>query len=165
MVKAIVIQRTGGSEVLEIKDVKLPDLKDGEVRIRHSVIGLNFFDIEARRGGGFPNMALPAILGHEACGYIEETKGNVGSLKIGDRFAYATAPGGAYCEARNIHHKYLVGVPNEISDEQAAAVLFKGMTAHYLTRRVYHVKKDMIALVHAASGGVGMMLTFFPMTL
>jgi NADPH2:quinone reductase len=83
----------------------------------------------------------------------------VGSLKIGDRVAYATAPMGAYCEARNIHHKYLVGVPDNISNEQVAAVLFKGMTAHYLTKRTYFVRPSATILVHAAAGGVGMFVT------
>jgi len=159
MVKAIIIQNIGGPEVLQIKDIKLPPLHDGEVKIKHSAIGLNFMDVKFRRGDEDSKTHLPAIPGFEACGIVEETKGDVGSLKIGDRVAYATAPMGAYCEARNIHHKYLVGVPDNITDEQAVAVLFKGMTAHYLTKRTYFVRPGIFVLVHAAAGGVGMFVT------
>lgn len=157
MVKAVVVEKTGGPEVLQIKDIKLAPLKDGEVRIKQSVIGLNFIDIRYRRGDKKIN--LPATLGFEGCGYVEETKGDVGDLKKGDRVAYATGPMGAYCYERNIDHKYLVGVPDGVSDEQAVAVLFKGMTAHYLAKRTFYVRAGVVVLIHAAAGGVGMYLT------
>ena len=159
MVRAVIIEQNGGPEVLKIKELALPELQEGEARVRHTVLGLNFDDICIRRGDRNKLINFPAILGLEACGIVEETKGDVQNLKPGDRVGYATAPLGAYCEARNIHHKYLVGIPDYVSNEQAAALLYKGMTAHYLTKRTYFVQKGTYVIVHSAAGGVGMLLT------
>lgn len=157
MVKTVIFEKTGGPEVLKFVDITLPPLKNGEVRVRHTAIGLNFHDIEYRRGT--IQTPLPATPGFEAAGYVEEVMGNVGDLKVGDRVAYAVAPMGAYCEARNIHHKYLINIPNHVSDQQAAALLFKGMTAHYLVARTYVIRPKIFVLIHAAAGGLGLLLT------
>lgn len=151
--KAILIEKFGSPEVLKIVDIPIPILKKGEVRIRHNALGLNYIDINYRKG--VYNPKLPSILGFEGCGIIEEIGKDNGGFKVGDRVAYATAPMGAYCEMRNIHHDYIVHVPNKVSDKQAAAVLLKAMTAHYLLRRTFFVKPGMIVLIHSAAGGVG----------
>lgn len=151
--KAYQIKEFGSPEVLKLNAIKLTEPSHGEVQIRHSFIGLNYIDIYYRKG--MYKTDLPAILGFEACGIIEKIGPGVKDFKIGDRVAYATAPMGAYCEMRNISEDFLVSVPREIKDEQAASVLFKGMTAHYLLRRTFFVKPNMIVLIHAAAGGVG----------
>jgi NADPH2:quinone reductase len=147
------IEEFGGPETLKIVDIPIKPLEAGEVRIRHKALGLNYIDIYYRTGIYQPT--LPAVLGFEACGIVEEVGEDNGGFKVGDRVAYATAPLGAYCEMRNVHHDYIVHVPKEVTDKQAAAVLFKGMTAHYLLRRTFFVKPEMIILIHAAAGGMG----------
>ncbi len=154
--KAIKIEEFGGAEVLKIAEEPIKPLALGELRIRHKALGLNYIDIYYRKGIYKPK--LPAILGFEACGVVEEVNEDSGGFKVGDRVAYATAPLGAYCELRNVPHDYAVHVPDGVSDRDAAAVLFKGMTAHYLLRRTFFVKPEMIVLIHAAAGGVGSFL-------
>lgn len=157
MVKMVTIKQNGGPDVLEISDQKLPPLKNGEVLVKQSCIGINHLDIEYRRG--IRKLNLPSSLGFEACGVIEAIKGDVGDFKISDRVAYALAPIGAYTEMRNISSKYLVPVPYNVKDEDAAAILFKGMTAHYLVTRTFLIQPKMIALVSGAAGCVSMILT------
>ncbi len=151
--RAAIIEQFGPPEVIKIIDMELKALGPGEVKIRHKALGLNYIDIYYRTG--LYKSELPAILGFEACGVIEEIGKDNGGFKVGDRVAYATAPLGAYCEMRNIHHQFLLPVPKEISDNQAAAVIFKGMTAHFLLRRTFFIRPQMFVLIHAAAGGVG----------
>ena len=151
--KAAIIEEFGSAEVIKIIETKLKPLLPGEVRVRHKALGLNYIDVYYRKGI-YP-AELPAILGFEACGVIEEVSTDSGEFKIGDRVAYVTAPMGCYCEVRNIQHQFLIPVPDGISETQAAGVIFKGMTAHFLLRSVFFVKPGMAILVHAAAGGVG----------
>lgn len=151
--RTAIIEKFGPPEVIKIVKTAIKPLAPGEVRIKHKALGLNYIDIYYRKGIYIPE--LPTSLGFEACGVIEEIGKDNGGFKVGDRVAYATAPIGAYCESRNIHHNFIFHVPKEVSDTQAAAVIFKGMTAHYLLRRTFFVKQNMVVLVHAAAGGVG----------
>jgi NADPH2:quinone reductase len=153
MPRAIVVNEFGGSEVLQIQEVSLAEPGPDEVLIRHKAIGINFYDVRARRGD--MNSSLPFTPGCEACGVIEKVGENVVEFKVGDRVAYATIQFGAYAEARIINKKYLVLVPDWIDDETAAAVLLKGMTAYLLLRRTFMVSKKNTVLIHAAAGGVG----------
>jgi NADPH:quinone reductase len=147
------IEEFGSPEVLKIVDMPVPTLKKGEIRICHKALGLNYIDIYYRKG--IYNSQLPAILGFEAAGIVEAVGKDNGGFKVGDRVAYATTAMGAYCEVRNVPHEYVVHIPKEVTYKQAAAVIFKGMTAHYLLRRTFFVKPGMIILVHAAAGGMG----------
>jgi NADPH:quinone reductase len=128
----------------------------GEVRVRHTAIGLNFIDTY-HRSGLYP-VSLPAVLGSEAAGVVESVGGGVTGLSVGDRVAYGTGPLGAYAEERNVPFNVLVKVPDAIEDRIAAAAMLKGMTAHYLVRRTHLVRSGEIVLVHAAAGGVGLLL-------
>ncbi|MDN5248064.1 MAG: quinone oxidoreductase [Wolbachia endosymbiont of Tyrophagus putrescentiae] len=158
MVKAVQIKKTGGPEVLEFIDRNIGTPKGEEVLIRHTAIGLNRYDAE-HRNGTRRIKNLPAILGVEAVGIIEGlgNKTNEG-LKIGDRVGYCTAPPGAYCEKRIIHQKYLIRIPDIIPDDMAAAVLFKGMAAHYLVNQSYKIRPGAFVLVHGANGGLGQLI-------
>ena len=156
MVKAVVIDNFGGPDVFKLKEIKLNNPGFGEVLIHQTTIGINFLDTHQRDGSIL--IPLPGIVGCEACGVVEEIGEGVQGITVGDRVAYGTAPYGAYCEARVIDQKYLVNVPDYITDEQAAALLLKGMTAHLLLRRTFFVKKNNTILVHAAAGGVGQLL-------
>lgn len=155
---AIVVEHTGGPEVLRWKEIALAPPAAGEVRIRHTAIGLNFIDTYYRTGL-YPT-TLPGVLGSEAAGVIEELGEGAGALDFvkGDRVAYATGPLGAYAEKRNVPAAHLVKVPDGIEDATAAAAMLKGMTAEYLIRRTYPVAKGETILVHAAAGGVGLIL-------
>jgi NADPH2:quinone reductase len=156
MVKAVVIDHFGEPDVFKLKDLKLNKPGVGEVLIHQTAIGINFIDIHQRKGA-MP-IPLPGIVGCEACGVVEEVGEGVQGIAVGDRVAYATAPYGAYCEARVIDQKYLINVPDYITDEQAASLLLKGMTAHFLLRRTFFVRKNNTVLIHAAAGGVGQLL-------
>jgi NADPH2:quinone reductase len=156
MVKAIVAERAGLANVLELKEITLKPLKSTEVLIRQEAIGLNFIDISRRRGS--QAFEFPGILGCEAAGTVEAVGTQVTDFKVGDRIAYATAPSGAYSEKRNIDQKYLVPLPNYVSFKDAVAILLKGMTAHYLLRRTFFVTDRNTILVYAAAGGVGQFL-------
>lgn len=156
MTRGIIIRTNGGPEVLEWTDITLPRLKRNEVRVRHSAIGVNYIDVYDRTGL-YPR-ALPLTLGREASGVVEEVGSAVKSVAIGERVAYVLASPGSYAEARNVPADRLVKLPSTISDQQAAAMMLKGMTAQYLLRRTYRVKKGDAIVVHAAAGGVGLML-------
>jgi NADPH2:quinone reductase len=149
---AIRIHQFGGPDVLRFEEVDLPEPAAGEARIRHKAIGLNFIDTYFRTGL-YPS-ALPAGLGSEAAGIVEAVGPGVKVVKVGDRVAYTGRPADAFSEARNFPANQLVPIPPKISDEQAAAVLLKGMTAWYLLRRSYPVKKGDAVLLYAAAGGV-----------
>ena len=151
--KAIRIHEYGGPEVLQFEDVEVADPGEGEVRIRHTAIGLNFIDTY-HRIGLYP-MDLPTGLGSEAAGIIDAVGAGVTDLKAGDRVVYTGRPADAYSELRNFPAWQCVPIPDGISDEQAAAVLLKGLTAWYLLRRSYKVQPGDPILLYAAAGGVG----------
>lgn len=134
----------------------------GEVQLRHTAIGLNFIDVYDRTGQ-YPR-ALPAVLGHEAAGVIVALGPAVHGFRVGQRVAYVTG-GGAYSQARNIAATALVKLPASISDEQAAVLMLKGLTAEYLLRRTYRVARGDYIVVHAAAGGMGSLLTQWGRTL
>lgn len=154
MTKAIRFSQTGGAEVLALSDVTLAAPSEGEVRVRHTAVGVNFIDIYHR--SGLYKVPLPSGLGLEAAGVVEAVGPGVTRFKTGDRVAYASGPIGAYSEAQNVNAIRAVKVPDGVSDDLAAAVLLKGLTAHYLLRRTYKVKAGDTILFHAAVGGVGM---------
>ncbi|MBV9824785.1 MAG: quinone oxidoreductase [Alphaproteobacteria bacterium] len=156
MVQAIRLAKTGGPEVLEWQTVEVGRPGDGQVRLRHTAVGLNYIDTY-QRSGLYP-MAMPSGLGSEAAGIIEEVGPGVSGLKAGDRVAYAGGPLGAYSESRVMPADRLVPVPDGITDQQAAAMMLKGMTAWYLIRRTHAVKPGETILIHAAAGGVGLIV-------
>ena len=153
--KAIRLATTGGPEVLSYEDIELPAPGPGQVRVRHTTIGVNFIDTYHRTG--LYRLPLPSGLGSEAAGVVEALGDGVTTLKKDDRVAYAGALG-AYAEANNVPADKLVKLPQGISDEIAAAAMLKGMTAQYLVRHVHKVQKGDTILVHAAAGGVGLIL-------
>ncbi len=155
--KAIRFEKVGGPEVLEFQDVELAPPAAGEVRLRHRAIGLNFIDTYQR--SGLYAVPLPSGLGSEASGIIEALGEGVASFSIGDRVAYGTGTPAAYAEARNFPANRLIKLPDSISDETAAGMMLKGMTAHYLLRSSYKVKAGDTILLHAAAGGVGLILS------
>jgi NADPH2:quinone reductase len=150
--KAIRIEKTGGPEVLRYEDVELPPPGPGQVRVRHTAIGVNFIDTYHR--SGLYKLPLPTGLGSEAAGVVDAMGSGVTTLKIGDRVAYVGAMG-AYAEANNVPADKLVKLPAGVSDETAAAAMLKGMTAQYLLMRTYAVNPGETILFHAAAGGVG----------
>jgi NADPH2:quinone reductase len=154
--QAVRIHATGGPEVLKIEDVDLPDPGAGEVRIRHTVIGLNFQDIYTRSGQYAAPM--PSGLGTEAVGVVEAVGSGVTDFKAGDRVCYASGPVlGACASHRNYPAARLLHAPAHMQDEQIAAVLLKGMTVEYLMQRCYPVRAGQFVLMHAAAGGVGLL--------
>ncbi len=154
MTKAVRIEKTGGPEVMNLVDVDMPRPEAGEARVRHTAIGLNYYDTYVR-SGLYP-VALPSGLGEEAAGVIEELGPDVRGLKIGDRVAYGSGSPGAYAGARNVSVSNLVKIPDAISDSTAAGMMLKGMTVRYLLRATYRVKPGDTILLHAAAGGVGL---------
>ena len=154
MTKAIRFHQTGGSDVLKFESVDLPPPGPGEVRLRHTAIGVNFIDTYFRTGL-YPS-PLPAGLGKEVAGVVEALGDGVSGLAVGDRVAAASAPNGTYAEASNIPAKDLVKIPDGISDEVAAAAMLKGLTAWYLLRETYKVQAGETVLIHSAAGGVGL---------
>jgi NADPH2:quinone reductase len=153
-VHAIRIDKQGGPEVLTWQTVELGAPGPGQIRIRHTAVGLNFIDVY-HRNGHYP-VQTPATPGMEGCGVVDEIGAGVTDLKVGDRVAYAGGPLGAYTEARLIPADRVVKVPAGITDQQAASMMLKGLTAQYLLRRVYRVKPGDTILFHAAAGGVGL---------
>ena len=154
MPKAVVMNETGGPEVLHWEDYDPGHPGPGEVLLRHEAVGLNFIDIY-HRTGLYPLPGLPAVPGMEGSGVIEAIGADVTELEIGDRVAYAGLPPGAYSQIRRIPADRLVKLPETISSHQAAAMMLQGMTARYLLRGCYSVKTSDIILIHAAAGGVG----------
>ena len=157
MQKAIRIHEHGGPDVLRWEDVPKPSPGAGEALVRHEAVGLNYIDVYFRTGLYKPP-GLPAIIGMEAAGTVEAVGDGVTSVAPGDRVAYATAPIGAYAQWRTIKADRLVKLPDSISFDTAAAMMLQGMTAQYLLRRTYVVKPGDTILVHAAAGGVGLIL-------
>ena len=150
---AIRMYEYGGPEVLRYEEIELDEPGQGEARIRHTAIGLNFIDTY-HRTGLYP-MDLPTGLGSEAAGIVEAVGPGVSDVQPGDRVVYSGRPADSYSVCRNFPAWQLVPVPEGISDEQAAAVMLKGLTAWYLLRRSYPVQKGDTVLLHAAAGGVG----------
>lgn len=158
MVSAIVMDRIGGPEVLRLAERDLPPPGPGEARVRHSAIGVNFVDIY-HRTGLYPLPGLPAIPGVEGAGVVEAVGEGVREVTVGDRVAYAGLPAGGYAQARNIPATRLIRLPDDISDRLAAAAMLRGLTAHMLLHRVAAVGSGSTVLIHAAAGGLGLMLT------
>ena len=154
MTKAIRFHKTGGPEVLVYEDVDVGAPGPGQARVKNNAIGLNFIDTY-HRSGLYP-LPLPSGLGLEAAGVVEAVGDGVDYLKPGDRVAYAGGPPGAYSEVRLIPADRLVKIPDGITDEEAAAMMLKGMTVQYLIRRTYRVQAGQTVLFHAAAGGVGL---------
>ncbi len=156
MARVARITRTGGPEVIEWLDIELPAPAAGEVQYRTTAVGLNFIDTYYRRGI-YPT-ALPSGLGQEAAGVVTAVGAGVEGFAIGDRVACFGPEPGAYATARNIAASALFAIPDDISDETAAASLLKGCTAEFLADRAAHVQPGDWVLVHAAAGGVGLIL-------
>ena len=153
MVKAIQFHSTGGPEVLQWEEVTVGDPGPGEIRVKHTAIGLNYIDTY-HRTGLYP-LPLPHGIGMEGAGHVTAIGNGVTDLAVGDRVAYAGPPPGSYAEERLMAASTAVKIPNSIDDETAAAMMLKGMTAQYLIRQTYPVKAGDTILIHAAAGGVG----------
>ena len=153
MTHIVRIHKTGGPEVLSWEEVELGKPGPGEVLIRQTAVGLNYIDTY-NRSGVYP-LKLPSGLGGEGAGVVETVGAGVVDLKPGDRVAYGNAPIGAYAEARLVPADRLVKLPPGVTDQQAAAMMLKGLTAQYLLRQTYRLKPGETILFHAAAGGVG----------
>jgi len=153
--KAIQVQKTGGPEVLTLVDLPAPKPKPNEVIVKIAASGVNFIDVYFREGR-YP-APLPFVDGQEGAGTVTEVGSDVKTLKAGDHVAYSNVLG-SYAEYAAVPAEKLVKVPAGISGEQAAAAMLQGMTAHYLVHSTYPLKKGETALIHAAAGGVGLLL-------
>jgi len=154
--KAIRFHQTGGPEVLRLETLEVPDPAAGEARVRHEAIGLNYIDTY-HRSGLYP-VPLPSGIGLEGAGVVEAVGAGVSGLSVGDRVAYAGGPLGAYAESRNIPADRLLKLPDGIAAETGAAMMLQGLTAQYLLRRTYRVQPGDTILIHAAAGGVGLIV-------
>jgi NADPH2:quinone reductase len=155
MPNAIRIHQTGGPEVLQWEAIEVGSPKAGEVRLKHTAVGLNYIDVY-HRTGLYP-LPLPFVPGMEAAGIVEEIGDGVTQLKVGDRVAYSSVLG-AYTEARIIAADRVVKLPHAIDDRTAAAMMLQGLTARYLIRDIYKVGPGDTILIHAAAGGVGLIV-------
>lgn len=154
---AIRFHTTGGPDVLRWEEIDLPAPGPGQVLLQNTMIGVNMKEIGERQGA-YPPPPLPAIPGIEAAAVVVETGAGVTDFKAGDRVCYATMPTGSYCQHRLLSADRLIALPDDISDEVAAAAIHKGMTARYLVRKTFPVQAGQIVLVHAAAGGTGSIL-------
>ena len=154
MAKAIRIHQTGGPEVMQFEEVEVGAPGEGQARIRHTAIGINYIDTY-HRTGLYP-LQLPAGIGLEGAGVVEAVGPGVTDIQPGDRVAYAGGPVGAYSTERVIPADRLVKLPDGITEQQAAGMMLKGMTVQYLIRRTYRVQSGDTVLFHAAAGGVGL---------
>ena len=157
MAKAIVIHETGGPEVLSWEDIEVNSPGPGEVQIIQEAVGLNYIDVY-HRTGLYPVPSMPVVPGLEGAGVVERVGDGVDEFSKGDRVAYGGVPIGAYAETRCIPADKLVKLPDEISTKQAAAAMLQGMTVRYLLKGCYDVQPGTTLLVHAAAGGVGLIL-------
>ncbi|CAK9857714.1 unnamed protein product [Sphagnum jensenii] len=155
MVKGIIVHEVGGPEVLKWENIEVKEPREGEVKIRHTAVGINFVDVNYRKG--LYSTKTPFIPGVEAAAVVTDVGPGLTGLQVGDRVAYA-GPRGAYVEERIISADKLVPLPNSVGDVVAASIMIKGMTAQMLLRRVFKVKKGHKIFVHAAAGGVGSLL-------
>lgn len=160
MTKAQVIDKFGLPEVMQWREWPISDPGFGEVRLRHTVIGVNFADTYHRGGISHPWAVNtpPVVIGFEAVGIVEGLGESVSNFKIGDRVAYGIPPLGSYSEVRNYPAEKLLHMPEKLDDKKVAALLMKGMTAHYLLHRTYPVKPEDTILVHAAAGATGLII-------
>lgn len=152
--KAVRIRTAGDPEVMQIEEVRVNAPAKGEARVRHKAIGVNFIDVY-HRSGAYP-IPLPSGLGTEGAGVVDSVGEGVTRLKPGDRVTYAVQSLGSYSEMQCLQADRLVKIPQEISDEQAASMMLKGMTVQYLIHRTYKVSPGETVLFHAAAGGVGL---------
>ena len=155
MTGVVRVHEVGGPEVLRYENVEVGSPGPGQVLLRQTAVGLNFIDVYFRTGL-YPPPQLPFVPGLEAAAVVEALGDGVRDLQVGQRVAYASPPIGAYAERRLMPADRLVALPEGISDEQAAAMMLKGMTAQYLLRRTYRVQSGQTILFHAAAGGVGL---------
>jgi len=155
--RAVLVQETGGPEVLTVQDLPTPDPGPGELLVNVAAAGVNFIDVYYRMGA-YP-LPTPFIAGSEGAGVVSAVGSGVTSFREGDHVAWAMVPNAGYAEQVIVPAVRAVPVPAGIDDETAGAVLLQGMTAHYLTRSTYPAKSGETALVHAAAGGVGLLLT------
>jgi len=153
--KAIQIKRTGGPEVMELVDLPVPQPKPNEVLVKIQAVGVNFIDVYNREGRY--KQALPLVLGQEAAGTVSALGSDVRALAVGDQVAYCMILG-SYAEYASVPADKLVKIPGGVTERQAAAAILQGMTAHYLVYDTFPLKKGDTALVHAAAGGVGLLL-------
>ena len=153
--KAVRVHQTGGPEVLTFEDIPVPEPKAGEARVKIEASGVNYIDVY-QRTGLYP-LKTPFILGTEGAGIVDAVGNDVAEVKKGDRVAYAMIPG-SYAEYAVVPAARLVPVPPSIDARSAAALMLQGMTAHYLTHSTYPLQKGDTALIHAAAGGVGLLL-------
>lgn len=156
MVKAIRIHQPGGPEAMVYEDIEVGQPGAGELLIRHTAIGVNFIDIY-HRSGAYP-LALPSAIGMEGAGVVEAVGPRAGGFKVGDRVAYASPPPGSYCEKRVVQAAKMVKLPDAIPDKIGASIMLQGMTARYLLKQTHKVKRGDWILVHAAAGGMGLLL-------
>ncbi|MEP3331451.1 quinone oxidoreductase [Sedimentitalea sp.] len=154
MAQTVIIESSGGPEMLKLVDRPVGEPGPGEIRIAHKVCGLNFIDVYQR--SGLYALPMPHAMGMEAAGVIEAVGERVTHLKPGDRAAYAANPPGAYCEARVMPAAQVCPLPDSVSFEQAAAMMLKGMTVEYLFHRTTPLQAGDTVLFHAAAGGVGL---------
>jgi NADPH:quinone reductase len=155
--KAIIVEQTGGPEVLKLGEREVGEPGPGEARVRHRAIGLNFVDIYFR-AGVYPAPSMPYTPGTEGAGVVESVGPGVSEVKVGDRVAYCGGPMGSYAEARVMPSRFLVKLPDGIDEQTAAAAMLKGLTTHYLIFSTHVLKAGDTILVHAAAGGVGLIL-------
>ncbi|MGB7989657.1 MAG: quinone oxidoreductase, partial [Candidatus Methylophosphatis roskildensis] len=155
-VHAIRFAATGGPEVLQWQAVDVGEPGPGEARVSHRAVGLNYIDTYHR--SGLYQLPLPSGIGLEAAGVVEAVGADVADIAVGDRVAYAGGPVGAYAQARLMPADRLVRLPDAIGFEQGAAMMLQGMTAQYLLRRTYCVQPGDTILIHAAAGGVGLIV-------
>ena len=153
--RAICIHETGGAERLRWEEIEIAPPGSGEVLVRHTAVGVNYIDVY-HRTGLYPVPGLPAVLGVEAAGVVEAIGPGVTTVETGERVTYAGGQLGAYAERARVPAERLVRLPASISDEQAAALMLKGLTAQYLLRRTHRVQRGDTILFHAAAGGVGL---------
>ncbi|WP_448191998.1 quinone oxidoreductase family protein [Azospirillum sp. sgz301742] len=158
MIQAVRIHETGGPDNLRVESVDLPPPGPGEVRLRHAAIAVNYVDVY-HRTGLYPLPALPATIGVEGAGTIEAVGPGVHDLSVGDRVAWAGLPAGGYAEARNIPAERVLRLPEGVDERTAASMLLRGITVHMLLTRVLPVGEGSTLLVHAAAGGLGLVLT------
>ena len=160
MNKAQVIHKLGPPSAMRWEDWPLPDPGPGEVRLRHTAVGVNFADTYHRGGVShpWPVPLCPVVIGFEGVGVVEGVGDGVTGFTTGDRVCYGIPPLGSYAEARNYPADKLLHLPERLYDRTVAALLMKGMTAHYLLHRTYAVQPGDAILVHAAAGGMGLIL-------
>lgn len=165
--KAICIHQNGGPEVMRFEEVAIAPPGPGEVQIRHTAIGLNYSDLNVRRGGFYlaRPQEFPLIIGNEAAGVVESLGSGANRVAVGDRVVYAGMSAafyentGSYAEQRNVPVDRLIPIPDAVSDRQATALMVKGFTASLIINRLYRPKPGDTILIHAAASGVGLLLT------